>query len=292
MSTQSERSNLVAAHRRARFREGGRIALLVLIGMPWIGIPLWLLLVNSAKPYSEASQLTLALPHEWAIIENYSYVFSEGNYPTSLLNSLLITIPTLACVMVFGSMAAWAFARSKRIGMKAAYTLSVMSILLPPAILPTIYELQMLGIDGGRFGYFLVMVGTRIGIVVFLATGFVKAMPAELEEAAAIDGASKWQIYRLLILPSLIPVLLVGGVILIITIWNEFFFGLFLLHGSENATLPLALYQFSSTSSEIQSMRWELIFAHVVLTSLPVMIAYLLAQRRLVSGLTEGSVKG
>ncbi len=292
MSTPHVRSRLGATHRTARLREGGRLTLLVLIGMPWIGMPLWLLLVNSAKPYSEASQLSLALPHQWAIVENYSRVFVEGNYPAALLNSLMITIPTLVCVMIFGSMAAWAFARSKRISMKTGYTLSVMSILLPPAILPTIYELQVLGIAGDRFGYFLVMVGTRMGIVVFLATGFVKAMPAELEEAAAIDGASKRQIYRLLILPSLIPVLLVGGVILIITIWNEFFFGLFLLHGSENATLPLALYQFSSTSSEIQSMRWELIFAHVVLTSLPVMIAYILVQRRLVSGLTEGSIKG
>jgi raffinose/stachyose/melibiose transport system permease protein len=274
---------------RARWIER---AVLFIFAIPWIAVPVWMLLVNSFKPYSEASQLNLTLPTEWRLIENYTEVFVRGNYPVALLNSLVIAIPTLACVIVLGSMAAWAFARSKRIGMKVAYNLSVLSILLPPAILPTIYELQVLGLDGGRLGYFFVMLGTRLGIVVFLATGFVKTMSPDLEEAAALDGASKMQIYRLLILPTLLPVLMVGGVILIITIWNEFLFALFILRGPENATLPLALYKFASAFSEVASTRWDLLFAHVVLTSLPIIIVYLFAQKRLVGGLSEGAIKG
>lgn len=277
---------------RARPGEWFRRAVLIAIAVPWVFVPLWMLLVNSAKPYTEASVLGLGLPKQWNLAENYGTVIEEGNYPVALANSLLIAIPTLACVIVFGSMAAWAFARSRRVSMKVAYNLSVMSVLLPPAILPTIYELQVLGIDGTRLGYFLVMVGTRLGIVVFLATGFIKTMPPDLEEAAAIDGATRPQIYRLLILPALLPILLVGGVILIITIWNEFLFALFLLRGPGAATLPLALYQFSSRSSEFAAMSWELIFAHVVLTSLPLIVVYLFVQRRLVSGLSEGAIKG
>jgi raffinose/stachyose/melibiose transport system permease protein len=272
--------------------EWARRVILVAIAVPWVGIPLWMLLVNSAKPYTEASRLGLDLPDQWSLVENYSRVMAEGNYAVALANSLLIAVPTLACVIVLGSMAAWAFARSRRVSMKVAYNLSVLSVLLPPAILPTIYELQVLGIDGTRLGYFLVMVGTRLGVVVFLATGFIRTMPPDLEEAAAIDGASRPQIYRLIIMPGLLPVLLVGGVILIITIWNEFLFALFLLRGAGAATLPLALYRFSSTSSEFTAMRWELIFAHVVLTSLPLIVVYLFVQKRLVSGLSEGAIKG
>ena len=279
-------------HRRRDVGEWARRLILVAIAVPWVGVPLWMLLVNSAKPYTEASQLGLGLPKRWNLVQNYGRVIEQGNYPSALTNSLLIAIPTLACVIIFGSMAAWAFARARGISMKVAYNLSVLSVLLPPAILPTIFELQVLGIDGSRLGYFLVLVGTRLGVVVFLATGFIRTMPPDLEEAAAIDGASKAQIYRLLILPALLPILLVGGVILIITIWNEFLFALFLLRGPAAATLPLALYRFSSTSSEFTAMRWELIFAHVVLTSLPLIMVYLFVQKRLVSGLSEGAIKG
>ena len=87
-------------------------------------------------------------------------------------------------------------------------------------------------------------------------------------------------------------ILIVVGIILIITIWNEFFFASFLLHGSDSATLPLALYQFASSSADVAAMRWDLIFAHVVMTSLPVIVAYLFVQRRVVAGLSEGAVKG
>ncbi|AYC35981.1 carbohydrate ABC transporter permease [Streptomyces griseorubiginosus] len=291
----------VQAHRRRggtsrrssrRRREPMRVAVLTCLALVWVGIPMWLLVINSAKPYTEASHLSLSLPKRWMLIDNYKYVIEKGNYPQALLNSLIIVVPTIVVVVLLGSMAAWAFARSRRTSMKIVYNLTVLSVLLPPAVLPTVYMLQVVGIDGTRLGYFLVMTGTRLGVVVFLATGFIRAMPQDLEEAAAIDGASRLQIYRVVVLPLLLPVLLVGCIILIITIWNEFFFASFLLHGSDSATLPLALYQFASSSADVAAMRWDLIFAHVVMTSLPVIVAYLFVQRRVVAGLSEGAVKG
>lgn len=269
-----------------------RPIVLLLVALPWVVLPLWLLLVNSAKPLSEASSLSLSLPAKWALGDNYSTVLGEGHYGRALTNSLLVIVPTLVVVVVLGSMAAWAYARSSSLPMKIAYSLTVLSILLPPAILPTVYELQTLHIDGTRLGYFLVMTGTRIGTVVFLATGFIKALPRDLEEAALTDGANRLQVYRIIILPLLVPVLLVGCVILIISTWNDFFFASFLLQGSERATLPLALYQFASASTDVNAMRWNLIFAHIVLTSLPLILLYLLVQRRVVGGLSEGGIKG
>jgi raffinose/stachyose/melibiose transport system permease protein len=284
-----------AAKRSRRRRNAGdliRPIVLLLVALPWVVLPLWLLLVNSAKPLNEASSLALSLPSKWSLSDNYSTVIREGHYGQALTNSLLIIVPTLVVVIVLGSMAAWAFARANSLPMKAAYSLTVLSILLPPAILPTVYELQTLNIDGSRLGYFLVMTGTRMGAVVFLATGFIKALPRDLEEAAAIDGANRLQVYRIMILPLMVPVLLVGSVILIISTWNEFFFASFLLQGSDRATLPLALFQFASASTDVAAMRWNLIFAHVVLTSLPLVLVYLLIQRRVVGGLSEGGVKG
>ncbi|MEU2249635.1 carbohydrate ABC transporter permease [Streptomyces sp. NPDC019224] len=275
-----------------RFRETTRVVLLTVVAVGWIGIPLWLLLVNSLKPLAEASALGLGLPKTWTPLDNYSTVIHEGAYDTAVMNSLLIAVPTIASALLLGSLAAWAYARARSTTMKVAYNLTVLSILLPPAVLPTIYELQLTGLDGTRLGYFLVMTGTRLGTVVFLATGFIRAMPAELEDAAEVDGASRLQIYWHIVLPLLRPVLLVGSMILIITVWNEFFFAAFLLQGSERATLPMALYQFASASPDTSIVRWNLIFAHVVLTSLPLVIGYFFVQHRIVSGLSEGAIKG
>jgi raffinose/stachyose/melibiose transport system permease protein len=269
-----------------------KIVVLVLVAIPWIGIPLWALIVNSLKPLSEATSLSLSLPQHWAAASNYHTVLTQWGLSGALTNSLVVVIPTLLVVLFFGSMAAWAFARSRSISMKVAYNLAVLSILLPPAVLPTIYILQKLHLDGSLAGYFLVMSGTRLGVVIFLATGFIRALPTDLEEAASLDGASRFQIYRRIIMPLLLPVLLVGSVILIITVWNEFFLAIFLLQGN-TATLPLALFQHASGSSTVAgAYEWNLVFADVVLTSLPIMVVYIFAQRRIVSGLTEGGLKG
>jgi raffinose/stachyose/melibiose transport system permease protein len=278
--------------RRGRWRSAGRVALLGLIALLWIVLPLWMLLVNSAKPLEEASLLELGLPRQWALWDNYAYVIREGHYFQALLNSLVVVVPTVVVVIVLGAMAAWAYARSRSMSAKVAYNITVLSVVLPAAILPTIYELQTFGIDGTRLGYFLVMAGTRMGNVVFLATGFIKSVPRELEEAASIDGAGRMQIFIRIIFPLTVPVLLVGSVILIISTWNEFFFAGLLLQGSDRATLPLALYHFASASADQPVLRWNVIFAHVVLTSIPVVLAYLLVQRRVVPGLSAGAIKG
>lgn len=265
---------------------------LSLVALPWVILPLWLLIVNSFKPLIEATDLSIGLPKKWAIFENYSTVIEKGNYGTALRNSVLVTLPTILIVLLLGSIAAWAYARSNSLTLKVTYYISAMSILLPPALLPTIYELKLVHLDATMVGYVLVTIGTRIGGVIFLATGFIRALPLDLEDAAAMDGATKLQTYRHVMLPLMAPVLFVGSILLMINVWNEFFFASFLMPQSDQATLPLALFRFSSTSSQLGGYNWNLIFAHVILTSLPILVVYFFGQKRVISGLTEGGVKG
>lgn len=267
-----------------------RYAALTLFAIPWVVMPLWMIVVNAFKTQGEAQALSLSLPEEWAIGDNFSKVIDDGNYLTGLVNSLLVTIPAIVVVLLLGSMAAWAFARTHQRWLRAAYYLTTLSVLLPPAIIPSIYLLRELSLDGSRLGYALVTIAARLGLVIFLTTGFVRALPEDLEDAAAVDGAGPVQTYRRILLPLLKPILLVGGVILMITIWNDFFFALFLIQGEASATLPLTLFQFAS--STVDTLSWNLVFAHVLLTSLPLVIVYLFVQRRVLSGLTEGAVKG
>ena len=263
---------------------------LTLFAIPWVVVPIWLVLVNSFKMAGEAAGLTLDLPTVWSIAENYSAVLVEGNYLRALRNSALISGVTIIAVVLIGAAAAWGFGRSRSKAMQLAYYIVVLSILIPPTLIPTIYLLRDMHIEGTTLGYILVLIGTRMGIVVFLATGFVRALPPDMEDAAFIDGASRLQIFYLVMLPLLTPVLFVGSIILVITVWGDFFFATFLLPGSQRATLPLALYSFATSS--VQSFRWNLVFAHVVLSSLPLIIAYVFLQRRIVGGLTEGALKG
>lgn len=275
---------------RVRLQGIAKYVLLAAFALPWVGIPLWLVLVNSMKSEGDAAALTLNFPSRWNLAENYYRVFVDGNYLLGLRNSLLVTVPTVFVVLVLGSMAAWAYARSTRLTLRLCFYLTSLSILLPPAVIPTIFVLSTLHLDSSLAGYALMNIGTRMGLVVFLTAGFIKGIPVELEEAASIDGASSLRIYSSVLLPLIRPVLFVGAVLLVIVVWNDFFFGLLMLGGSDNSTLPLTLYSFASASTV--GLRWNLVFAHVVLTSLPLIAVYLVAQRRVLAGLTDGGLKG
>ncbi|MFT4081689.1 MAG: carbohydrate ABC transporter permease [Nocardioides sp.] len=276
--------------RRRRRRPWPTYAALTLFALPWVVLPLWILVVNSFKSQGEASTPSLSWPTSWHVIDNYRTVIDQGHYLTSLVNSLIITVPVILAVILLGTMAAWAYARSSSRGLRFAYYATSVSIILPPAIIPTVWVLTQLGIQGTHLGYLLTLVGTRLGVVVFLTTGYIRALPDDYEEAAQLDGASKWRIYWSVILPLLSPVLFTAAVMLVINVWNDFLFALFLLRGEGAATLPLSLYQFASAS--VNNVSWNLVFAHVVLTSLPLLVAYIVLQRRVLSGLTDGGVTG
>ncbi len=267
-----------------------KYTLVSLFALPWVVVPLWLLVVNSFKGEGEAAQLSLALPSDWSAVANYTAVFQTGNYLVGLKNSLLVAVPTIIVVLLLGSLAAWAYARSPKRSFQFFFYLTCLSILLPPAVIPTIFLLTTMHLDGSVAGYALMMMASRMGIVVFLTTGFIRGLPVELEEAASIDGATRLRTYFSVLLPMLKPILFVGAVMLVIQVWNDFFFALLLLKTSANATLPLTLFSFASASA--QSLRWNLVFAHVVLTSLPLVVVYLIAQKRVLAGLTEGGLKG
>lgn len=275
---------------RTRSLAAVKYLVLAIIAIPVIVLPLWVLVVNSFKSETDASTPTIALPKTWVGFANYATVITQGSYFTGLMNSLLVTIPVVIGVILLGSMAAWTFARTTSRGLRFFYYVAALSIILPPAIVPTVVLLTRAGLTGSVAGYVLALMGTRVGVIVFLTTGYIRGLPIDFEEAAQIDGASRWQVYWRIILPLLRPVLFTAAVMTVINVWNDFLFALYMIKGSANATLPLTLYTFANAGQ--YGVRWNLVFAHVVLTGLPLLIAYVLLQRRILSGLTEGGVTG
>jgi raffinose/stachyose/melibiose transport system permease protein len=266
-----------------------RIGTLATLAILLVLIPLWMVVVNSFKTQTEAAALGTGLPVRWAAIDNYVQVFTNSNYARSFLNSLLITVVSSVLLLALGAPAAWAFARSRSRMLGILYWASLVGVLLPLPAVPLVFILREAGLQGTQIGLVVFTVAARISLVVFLLTGFARGLPRELEEAASTDGATYLRTFVSIVLPLMRPVLFATFVLLAVSIWNDFYGPLFLITDPDQATLPLGLYRLSTGIREATA--WNFVFAHVVLVSLPLILVYVFAQRRIVEGVTAGALK-
>ncbi|MEH0548881.1 carbohydrate ABC transporter permease [Streptomyces sp. B21-105] len=275
------------AHRRP-LRWVQPVAVLVIAAVA-IGIPLWLVAVTSAKPQAEAIKPNLSLPHHVQAGENYRQAFDQGKIIQGFVNSLLVVVPSVVLVLLLGAGAAWVFAR--RTGRLAGtlYALSISGLLLPPAVITIVMELRQLGLAGTQLGMIAVYTGMYLSTSIFFMTGFIRSLPEELEEAARMDGAGPVRVFFQVILPLLRPVIATATIMVMLFAWSDVFYAFFVLGGGDKATLPLNLYQVAN--AQLYLNNWHLIFAYVVMMSLPMVAVFVVAQRRVVAGITSGAVK-
>jgi raffinose/stachyose/melibiose transport system permease protein len=261
----------------------------VLLTAAVIGIPLWLLLITSGKSNAASASPDLALPTTWHFFDNYAQAINQGGVLLAFLGSLLITIPSVLLVLVLGSAAAWVLARRSSRLTGVLYSVGISGIILPPAVITTVLTLKNLGLDQTAIGMIGVYVGMFLATAIFFITGFVRTIPNELEEAARIDGAGPLTVFLRVILPLLQPVLATAAILVTISVWNEVFYAFFVLSGGPVTTLPLGLFNVASQSQYVKN--WNLIFAYVVIMSIPMIVTFLIAQRRIIAGVTSGAVK-
>jgi raffinose/stachyose/melibiose transport system permease protein len=267
----------------------GRPSLVVLLAALAVGVPLWLVAVTSAKPQAEAIKPNLDLPRHWQPASNYADAVSQGEMLRGFLNSLLVVVPSVVLVLLLGAGAAWVFARRKSKLVSAAYALCISGLLLPPAVITIVMELRQLGLSNTRPGMIAVYTGMYLSTSIFFMTGFIRAIPMELEEAARMDGASPSRIFWRIVLPLLRPVIATATIMVMLYAWSDIFYAFFVLGGGERAPLPLNLYQVAS--AQLYLNNWHLVFAYVVVMSLPMVAVFLVGQRKIVSGITSGAVK-
>ncbi len=261
----------------------------VLLTAAVIGIPLWLLVITSGKSNAESASPDLALPTTWHFIDNYATAVSQGGVLTAFFGSLLITVPSVVLVLVLGAAAAWVLARRSSRLTAVLYAVGISGIILPPAVITTVLTLKNLGLDQTAIGMVGVYVGMFLATAIFFITGFVRTIPAELEEAARIDGAGPFTVFVRVIVPLLTPVLATAAILVTISVWNEVFYAFFVLSGGSITTMPLGLFNVASQSTYVKN--WNLIFAYVVIMSVPMVIAFVFGQRRIIAGVTSGAVK-
>ncbi|MBR7742050.1 carbohydrate ABC transporter permease [Phycicoccus sp. BSK3Z-2] len=247
-----------------------------------------MVVVTSAKPQAEAQNPNLALPQQWQMLENYRTVWEDGRVLDAFVGSALILAPTIAIVLTVGSLASWILARRGGRVLAVVYAIGISGIVLPPAVVTVVLLLRQLGIDGTIPGMVGVYVGMYLSTVIFFVTGFVRTVPPELEEAARVDGAKPLTVFFRIILPLLRPVLATATILISLYVWNDVFYAFFVVGGRVD-TLPLNLFQVASAGLYLEN--WHLIFAYVVLMSLPLLVVFAVAQRRIISGVTSGAVK-
>ena len=279
--------------RRTRPQRRGRSRVIqpivaIVVTVVLLGIPFWLVIVTASKNQAEALTPNLSLPDDWQLLQNFSTVFTDGKMLAAFGGSVLVMVPAVIGVLILGSMAAWILGRRTSAPLAFVYALAISGIVLPPAVVTIVLLLRQLGLAGTAAGMIGVYMGMYMSTVIFFVTGFVRTIPIELEEAARVDGASPFRVFTRIILPLLMPVLATATILICLYIWNDVFYALFVVGGRLD-TLPLNLYQVASSGLYLQN--WHLIFAYIILMSLPLLITFMVAQRKIISGITSGAVK-
>jgi raffinose/stachyose/melibiose transport system permease protein len=270
-------------HRYTR-RAAGRELFLILVAAIW-WIPFWFLVTISLKPDLEALQSPLSLPHE-IHLANFSTAWRQASLGRALLSSLLITSGSVIALVAIGSICAYSIARRPGKLSGALYLLFVLGIILPfqLGLVPTYAALRHLHLVGSYLGIILLYTGIWMPFSVFLYTGFVRALPKEYEEASRVDGASTLRTFRRVVFPLLRPVTGTVAIFTGLIVWNDFFLSLIFLNGTNRIPLPVAVYTFVGSFAS----RWNLIFAAVIVSLLPILTFFLVAQRQLIRGFTGG----
>ncbi|MFJ4221913.1 carbohydrate ABC transporter permease [Curtobacterium luteum] len=260
----------------------------VLLVVALLGVPFWMVVVTAGKDQAEALDPNLSLPTHWQLLQNFGTVLTQGRMLPAFLGSMLVMVPSVLGVLVLGSMASWVLARRKSRFVSFVYALGISGIVLPPAVVTIVLLLRQLGLAGTAVGMVGVYMGMYLSTVIFFVTGFVRTIPVELEEAARVDGAGPVRVFVRIILPLLGPTLATATILICLYIWNDVFYALFVVGGRLD-TLPLNLYQVASSGLYLQN--WHLIFAYIILMSLPLLVTFVVMQRKIIAGITSGAVK-
>lgn len=252
-------------------------------------IPFWDMIINSFKTAEEAAIPSINLPTRWQIIENYRTVIVKGKLINSFKNSVIITGFSSLLIIVISTMAAFVFGRRKERSIKIVFFIFLMGIITPPSFIVMTLMLKYLNLLGTYPGMILIFTATFCPLPIFIITGFMSTLPREIEEAAIIDGATPMGVFSRITLPLLRPAIATSFIYVVLKIWNDFLFPIYILAGdTKKYTMILSLYFFRGQFYTA----WNLVFADLVLVSIPVIIAFIFAQRHIVKGLTAGAVKG
>lgn len=250
-------------------------------------VPMLMVIFGAFKSQVEAYKFDLSLPSTWQF-ENFVTVFKRGKLDIAFGNSIIMVLMVVPLTILISSMCSFVLARRDSKISQALYSVLSLGIIVPVCIVPTIALLQAMHLQQTRQGLALLYVAIRSSWSIFLLTGFVRSVPREMDEAALIDGCTPIRMFFSVVFPLMKPAIATCIIIMTMWTWNDFHLPLYFLSASKHRGLPLTIYYFYGENAS----KWNLVFADMVITSVPIIILYLFCQKYIVSGLTAGAVKG
>lgn len=265
--------------------------LLLILAILWSVLPLLWMFLSSVKSDAETFNPNSGILPEALSFENYQTLFTVTKFSTWMLNSTLMAASTTLGVVLLASAVAYALTRFKYPGFEFFSRMSLVAYMMPPIILivPLFLLMFRLNLVDSLFGLWLVYLATRLPFGIWLLRSYFAGIPIEMEEAALIDGATRFQAFHRVILPQALPGLISTALFVFSVTWHEFLFASLLIFSSSSQTLSSGIASFLS---EDWIYSWGVVMAAGVMVSLPLVIFYMFLQRYLVAGLGSGSLKG
>jgi raffinose/stachyose/melibiose transport system permease protein len=222
-------------------------------------------------------------------LHNFGQAWEQGGLGGALVNSVVVTAASVLVVLAVSSLAAYPLARSTAHWSRGTFLLIMLGLILPfqLAALPLYQTVRDLGLLGSVWSLVLFYSGLQVPFTTFLYVGFLRALPRDFEDAAAIDGAGPVGAFRYIVFPMLKPITVTALVLNSVNVWNDFFTPLLYLSGSTHQTMPVAIAGFVGQ----YLANWNLIFAALVISIVPVLAVYLTLQRSIINGFA-GGLKG
>ena len=231
------------------------------------------------------------LPRHWSLA-NYAAVLRQGSFPVNALNSILVSLAVVALSLLLAVAAAYALGRVRFRG-RGALLLAILSVSMFPQIvvLSGLFEIvRALGVYNTLWALVFTYMIVTLPFTVWVLTTFMRALPLEIEEAAIMDGATPWVTVTKVFLPLLWPAMVTTGLLAFIAAWNEFLFALTFVLSNDKRTVPVAIALLSGATEH--ETPWGIIMAASVIVTVPLVALVLIFQKKIVSGLTAGAVKG
>jgi len=253
-------------------------------------VPFAFVVLTAIKDRNDASDLAFTWPSATRALDNLADVFAARNHMLThaLWNSTILTIVSVTLLVVFAAMVGFVRQRRQSRWNGVIDFMVLVGLIMPPAVVPTIWVLQSLFLFKTMTGMILIEVAYGLAFSVLLFRAFIATIPRELDEAAIMDGASPLGLFFRIILPLLKPVAVTTIVVQSVAIFNDFTNPLYYLPGADNATAQLTLYNFQSQFNS----SFNLLFMDILLITIPPLIVFLIFNRQIVEGMTAGAVKG
>ena len=265
---------------------------LTIICILWM-YPVFMILMNSLKTeraITTTHAFELPTAETFVGLKNYIYGITEMDFLSSLWYSFIITISSVALILLCCSMCAWFITRVNNWVSKLCYFLFVFSMVVPFQMLMfTLASLSdRLGLNT-PYNICIIYLGFGAGLAVFMFCGFVKSIPVEIEEAAMIDGCGPIRTFFLVVFPMLKPTIVSVGILETMWLWNDYLLPYLVLDGKKYTTIPILIQYFRGSYGKVEMGP---MMACIVLTIIPIIIVYIAGQKHIIKGVAAGAVKG